>query len=383
MIYLLSFVYLAFLAFVYDFGGARTGRKLNYWTALILLVLIAGFRYKVGGDTRNYMYSYQYIPPLSGLLGYGDTQEKIQPLWLLFSSLAKTFSSSFYALQIMQALVVNICVFIFFKRVTKYYFTAILIYAIGAYPYFNFEIMREALAIGLFLCAYPAYRDARWKTYYVLTAIAFLLHASAFILFFLPLLRRRQPPIVFAPIVFVVGILFQPLLRGYLSGGGSLGWMLSYASTYDDYTATVHGLISLFVLFVIFPMLLIKASGLASEKGDPIIALAITGIWIGATTSLFFIFFRFLNYFTPVYMAVACVAAHRIYRMRGTGALRALVTGVALFAVFTVYSFRYFSDTSNLVHGSRWYSRWYPYYSVLDQREDPAREALLDTDTDQ
>lgn len=380
MIYLLCFLYLAGLAFAYDFGGARVGRRFNYFMALTMLILVAGFRYKVGGDTNNYMYFYQFTPPLSGLLGYGDLREKIQPLWFLFSSVAKTFSTSFYALQVMQALVVNIAIFIFFRRVTKYYFTAILIYAVGAYPYFNFEIMREALAVSFFLFAYPAYRDGRWRTFYFFAAVAFFFHASAFILFFLPLLRRRQPPVVLAPIVFGVGILLGPLLRGYIGANVSLNWMMNYASTYADYTATAKGLISLFLLFVVFPIFLFQASGMAPEKDNPIRALIVTGIWIGAITSSFFIFYRFLNYFTPIYMVVACMAVHRLYRARGAPPLRMLMASAILVTVFGFYSFRYFSNTSNLIRGSRWYSYWYPYYSILDERVDPTREAMLRAD---
>lgn len=375
MVYFLTFAFLAISAFAYDFGGVKAWKEFNYWVALALLILIAGFRYEVGGDTRNYMIAFQFTPNLSEILGYSDARGKIQPLWLLFSSVAKTISPSFYSLQIMQAIVVNTAVFIFFKRATNYYFTAILIYSVGAYPMFNFEVMREAMAISLFLCAYPAYRDGRWKAFYFFIVLAFLFHASALFLFFLPLLRRRQPPIILAPIVFLAGAALEPSIRGYLGGGDSFGGLLGYASVYDDYTATGRGLVSLFILFVLFPMaLLYIISGVLKEKTDPIRTLVATGIWVGAATSSFFIFFRLLNYFTPIYMVAAGIAVHRVYRFRGTLPLRAMVASILLCGIFFIYTFRYFSDTSAAAYGTRWYMRWYPYYSILDEREDSARE---------
>lgn len=379
MIYLLTFGYLLCLALAYDFGKTVVGKKFNYLMALILLVAIASFRYKVGGDTRNYMYFHELIPPLSGLMDYGNSREKYQPLWVLFSSIAKTFSPSFYALQIMQALVVNISVFVFFRRVTRYYFTGILVYSIGAYPYFNFEIMREALAISFFLWAFLAYRDGRWRVYYSFVAVAFLFHASALFLCLLPLLRRRQPPVIFAPLIFVAGIAFAPFLRGYLGAAGALGGTLGYASTYVDYTSTTRGLVSLFVLFVLFPLGMLQVSGLSNERRNAIRALAVTGIWVGATTSVFFIFFRLLNYFTPIFMVLVCEGIHRVYRARGSLSLRGLAATAFLLVVFVFYSFRYFSDTSSKAYDTRWYNYWYPYSSILDEREQQEREALLNS----
>lgn len=36
----------------------------------------------------------------------------------------------------------------------------------------------------------------------------------------------------------------------------------------------------------------------------------------------------------------------------------------------------YFSDTSHLVTNSRWYSKWYPYYTIFDKKIDKTREDI-------
>ena len=151
MIYLIVLIILLFFAIIYDFGTADSGRDISYYLILVGLICLSGFRYKVGGDTFMYMEEFPNLPDLSGLSNYETGVNKRQPLWILFAAISKSISQEFYVLQIFHAIIVNTLIFRFIKENTKYIFTAVLFYFIGYYCYFNFEILRESLAISLFL----------------------------------------------------------------------------------------------------------------------------------------------------------------------------------------------------------------------------------------
>ena len=53
MIYFVIGFYLLFLAFKYDVYGSKneSAKKFHYYFALIILILLAGLRYRIGGDT--------------------------------------------------------------------------------------------------------------------------------------------------------------------------------------------------------------------------------------------------------------------------------------------------------------------------------------------
>ena len=57
MIYFVIGFYLLFLAFKYDVYGSKneSAKKFHYYFALIILILLAGLRYRIGGDTCRYM----------------------------------------------------------------------------------------------------------------------------------------------------------------------------------------------------------------------------------------------------------------------------------------------------------------------------------------
>lgn len=151
MIYLLILIYSLTLSFVYDFGNLRIGKKMNLLIVFMVLVSLSGFRYRIGGDSYFYIKMYEYLPTLPELSSIELGVSKLQPLWLLLNAISRTISPDFFVFQLLHALIVNSIIFYFFRKYTKYVFTAVLLYFIGFYGYFNFEILRESLAICVFL----------------------------------------------------------------------------------------------------------------------------------------------------------------------------------------------------------------------------------------
>ena len=145
MIYLLP-LFLLIIGFkVYD--RPYTQKKgIGLWIfVLICLVLIIGLRYKVGGDTYNYMNYFGLSPELN----YWEPFDTFgfEPGFSLLTSAIKTISDNLYVYQTIIAFLLTFMLMIFIRRNTPYKFLALLLIYISMFLYFSTEVIRESLAI--------------------------------------------------------------------------------------------------------------------------------------------------------------------------------------------------------------------------------------------
>ena len=86
-------------------------KKHRYWMLCVLLILITGFSYGLGGDKFVYMRQFEAIPTDIPALEYASLAIVIQgnmPLWTLLTIFAKNCFDSFYAVQLIQAIITNL-----------------------------------------------------------------------------------------------------------------------------------------------------------------------------------------------------------------------------------------------------------------------------------
>jgi hypothetical protein len=376
MIYLLIFIYLLILSFAYEIGNLKKGKNFNKFFLFLILVGLAGFRYRVGGDTYFYMLYYDYLPNLSQIFSIDLGITKFQPLWLLLNAFSRSISPEFYVFQILHATIINSIIFYFFNKNTRYFFTAILMYYLGFYGYFNFEILRESLAICIFLLSINYFVERKWAKYYLLSVVAFGFHFSAIILFVLPFLKRI--PITFPAITIIVilGILLNSIFLNFINSLSISNGLLLSLDAYREYKYTLWGLLSIVLLWIIYPIIILKISTNLNIKNNLHTFLQFY-ILIGSFSLLFFIFFRFRNYFIPFLFLFLAEILHKLFRLKSFKDFRIPVL-LIVFSFFTfIHTYSYFTDTSDLVPKSKWYSRWYPYNSIFDKRTDQTRERLF------
>ena len=108
MIYFVLFVFFIGLSYHYDYLGKRTNKFVFYSISLITLILLTGLRYRIGLDTIRYEGHHDEIPTLWGLTASKFQESDREPLYLILSAVAKTISSEFWALQMLQSILVNI-----------------------------------------------------------------------------------------------------------------------------------------------------------------------------------------------------------------------------------------------------------------------------------
>ncbi|WP_175463518.1 EpsG family protein [Draconibacterium orientale] len=350
---------------------------MNLLIVFMVLVSLSGFRYRIGGDSYFYIKMYEYLPTLPELSSIELGVSKLQPLWLLLNAISRTISPDFFVFQLLHALIVNSIIFYFFRKYTKYVFTAVLLYFIGFYGYFNFEILRESLAICVFLLSLEFFVKKKWLRYYVLVFVAFGFHYSAILLFILPLLKRIPINFFSILIIIVIGAFLNTFFLSFINSlSGNNGFFMSLEN-YGDYNYTIWGLVGIIVLYVLYPFIVMNASTNFLNIKNSLYPFLRFFILIGAFCSLFYIFFRFRNYFTPIFFVFLTEVVHSIFRNKKIKEFRKIISFLILFFFAFMHSYKYFSDTSEKVDSSRWYSLWYPYNSIFDKDTDPTRERLF------
>ena len=144
MIYLIVLIVLLIPAIRYDFLSKKGGERIWYYVNLLVLILLAGLRYRVGGDTAQYMLFFENMPSLSELSSFKFMNNYYMPLWYVYTAVFKSFGG-YFLFQMVQAIIVNTVFLWFFKKKCSRYFTAIVVYFLAYYFSLNMDIMRQAL----------------------------------------------------------------------------------------------------------------------------------------------------------------------------------------------------------------------------------------------
>lgn len=374
MIYFYIFFLLIFLCYNFDFSN-KGGKDSAYWTTCLILILLAGFRYRVGGDTLNYMYTHELIPQFTiyNILPRINGVRAEQG-WIMLTSLAKLIGPDFYWVQLIQAAIVNIAFFTFFKRYTKYCFSCVLFYYICAYFYFNFEILRESLAVSIFLLFSIRYlAEKKYLKYFLSIIVTMAFHSSAILLVIIPTLynlvnRKEANFLVICTIIYVFGLFLNPLFNQLIIG---LGLFSDKFGTYLDYNFTIFGKIMGYILYVLLPLIVYHY---AKKYESPSRYFLVIYALIGASTSLFSIFFRFINYFTPfLILNIALIFVEVLLNSKTRTRIENSIIYILFIVVFFNQRIFVTVDKNN---NYKWYSYWYPYHSIFDPQIDPTREYI-------
>ena len=143
MIYLSVLFVLLFLSLHYDINGKTKNRDFWYGVMLVVFVLIAGLRYRLGVDTANYMYRFYYRTPYLYNMTWDDLAFGTDPLYTLLNSSVLTFGGKFYVVQLLNTAFVNALIFKYIKKHTNAVFISLFIYFIWQYAAINMEEMRN------------------------------------------------------------------------------------------------------------------------------------------------------------------------------------------------------------------------------------------------
>lgn len=374
MIYIILFTLSLLFLVIYDFNNQKIGSDFSYYLLLFSFILTSGLRYKVGGDTLTYIDNFVFVPYLSDLNKLDFSMESYDPFWIILSSISKTLLDDFTLFQIIHAILVNSVVFWFIYKYSPYKFTSAFIYLCASYLYFNMEIMRESLAIGVFLLAYPSFVAKKWMKFYILAVVAFLFHSSAIILFLFPLLSRVKFNVLTG--VISVGVLFFFISQQSFFDLLLLNDRISNKfSTYKDISLNIFGITYVVCFFVLIPVFLILINKIYNFKTN--------------FKELYFLYFlvilfsiflpgfqRFQNYFIPFMIVYFGDFLNNMMNLEKPVSIK-LIRVILLFLLVAVHKILYYSnDTSKFAINTHQYNIFYPYSSVFEKNEFAPRQQI-------
>lgn len=343
-----------------------------------MFFLIAALRYNIGGDPVNFSYNWHKYPIMFSDGWYEQYKHlkvgrtfiyRYQPGWVYFAMLVRAINPSFVTLQIVLSLILNIAVFRTIKKYSKYSFLSLFVYYLTfTFFLFEFEVLRESLAVSIFLLfGFDNWLKKKWVKYLIAVTLAYLIHPSALLMYVFPLFRYLDKlstktfllgfilPVLF--IAIVGRLVFANLMSAYLA---SDELMSGYADRALDREFNSN---------FIYPRLL-----------DPALFTAIIIIWrnrirkeyipliVYVTMLLIMVLYdfdmlRFANYIIiPAYIAITPVLRHLILKYR------TMWVGVLLIIIYNIphYMVQFYDD--------RTISRYIPYQNVLFPEQTPTQK---------
>lgn len=365
---------------------AKTGGEGGwYYFNMVVLILLAGLRYRVGGDTLMYMSVFDECPTLDELKYFDFDTAQYNPLWYVFNAISKSIYDDFFVFQLIHACIVNPIFFSFFRKYCpNYYFSVILLYYVRYFCYFNMEVLRESLCICVLLLITKFLLEKRWIPYYIMCVCALFMHYSALVMFLFPFLFVffKKPSWTYQMILLVgiVGLTMVVNVPMLLLSALSLDEQLMIlAEKYLDKQRNLNGMLSLLIQYLpVFGIIFLRERYNIRQKVDftPIV-MGVVVIYAFAMnlTGLS----RLANYFIPF---ILIYTVDTVYYMLSNIKLRFTFGYATLAVTLSLLCFNYYyyyaKDVSDAYPDTRFYRIFHPYHSIFSPEQDEHRERFIE-----
>lgn len=300
MIYIITIIILLLLSFRYDINGKTKNKDFWYNVMLVVFILIAGLRWRLGVDTPNYLGDFYHRYPTFEDFSFDDYGIVKSPFFVLINSIVKSFGGRFYIVQLIQATIVNVLVFKYIKRHSAYIFTCLFFYSFICYFTYNMETMRAGVSIVICLFANDYILDKKWLKGYFLYILALMFHPQTIVMFVMPLMffmRFDKKGIIVLIMAFFVGRILSEVLQDYLflfEGDDALerkATMYVDSEKYGEQGGNLNFYIAQIffpIMFLLFSLLYIKKDNPNSKilKLEPFLMIGITFIIIRASLNI-------------------------------------------------------------------------------------------------
>lgn len=380
MIYLFIIFSLFYLSFKYDGHTIGLTNKQNQgiYFIVFLFIILAGFSKNIGGDVSvTYWPEFPKSPTLGNLTfekildpeSLPATSFKYKPLYILTRALVRSFTSEFWIYHIFHAIFINIVIFLFLKKRTKYLCLSLLYYFVINYFEYNTEIIRESLAVAMGLLAFNKLEKGKVLYYLLFAVCAYLFHTSGLIVFLMPIgIYLSRIPKKFILLFFIMVAIIMPII--YEKTDFSLIINLLGSAEQDqlyrlnqeiDKGFNLNFYIVHYFKFLIFPSLLIIFS--QKKYNFDYIGLVYLYLLFRIMGVYGDMFYRFGNYYAPFFWMFMAKASYGVSSNFKNGSRILLIVGIFLlfFGLNSIYLFS--KDNSGL--GIYIYQRYIPYRSIM------------------
>lgn len=384
MLYLIISFFILICILKYDLYGNTKNKGICIGLITIILVLVSGFSYRIGGDGINYLNEYKDYGTISDLSidYFGRYSLRYMPGWIVLCTVCKSITSSYWFFKLVHALIVNIAFVRTIKTNAQYVFTGIFLYFVLIYFNMNFQALREALAVSMFFFAIPSFYKKNWIRYYLLALLAVLFHDGAIVVFILPLIRimginKYSIGLFFIAAFFLFYYASDFLNLLFSADFGSYQYRIDYYMEQVDndysFSAWANSLLN-----IVFPIIILFVY---IKKKIPIkyLYLALFSILLYTMSLIVPIVYRFTNYVLIFHYILLMdfllkVVTHRTMKKYGNKSL-AIIVSFLLILSFTLFKGRFYFNSYGST-GIPQYVQYYPYSSVFDKTTTEERERL-------
>lgn len=334
------------LLFILAFACAATDvyPMKNKWVLVVpfiaVMFVMVAFRDGLGGtDYTMYKYFYSKVVSLPEYLqGHYVPHYRTKTFevgFVTFSSIIRIFDTSKtpYVYMFSIAVINVVLLFSSVRKYTPYIFLALLFYMYKAYFWHEFTLLRQSIAIGLFMYSIQYIKSRDPLKYFAINLLGMSMHASAIIL--LPLYffvgKRYDDFKIF--MIVAIAFLLNVLGPNIFYLGVRLASFVGMANRFSTYfiAKSINPLNFLEILFVLFVALNRRKF---YEEKEPyfniFLNLFVISSFLIIAFSSFEIFARFKEYFVVAYMILFSYFIGHIKDTR---------TKTAAFMLFTAYCF--------------------------------------------
>lgn len=374
MLYLSVLLFILVLAFRFDICKKTKQKDEWYYAVLVILILMAGFRYRFSGDTVGYTVSFYYRYPTLWKINWDSLIDiSYEPAWFFLNSLVKSLGGKWFVVQIIQACIVNTLFFVYFKKHSDYPFLCVFLFYIIDYHYFNMMIMRNAIAMAICLFANDYFLEKKWRKAFLLYGLAFMFHISTALIivftFLLIRVRLNKTGVVMLISMLAVSAIFLNQFSAFVEFMDFSESLSGKLENYEELGMDQKGNINYYLGNMVIPMIYtfyslyyVKKHSKDSDllKFEPFVMIGLSFVVMRMNLALFHRFTKpydayFIMFYVQFFMCM--VRRHRQY------------VG-ALLIISPLFATNIFLYTSNLI-------KYSPYYSVFDMTLDEARESSL------
>ncbi len=380
MLYLFIVILILVGTVIFDIIGFRKGRLDYFWFIVILLIIMSGFAYRLGGDGYVYYREYgTYVDIFHLDARYLDKYSSIRlPGWMILSSITKTFVTDYWFFKLVHAIIVNGLFAYGLCKCTRYIFTALLFYFVLIYFNFNFQVLRESVAIGIFMYSLQFYFSKKWLKYYLCCVLALTFHESSLFSLMLPAFslwdRGKNYKYVYVFMLMAL-LLFANSIREYiLYITPALGMFTDRVSTYaqefnQEYEFSNYGNFIFNVILPLFVVLYLEKHNVLLKYKHLVLAATFT-----YTLSLFIpIAYRFVNYYLIFSYLTVIIFIDRLILPQHKLHPLAFIVCCSIFILFKARMYLGTYGETNVPS----YHQYYPYASIFERSIDPERELIL------
>lgn len=384
MIYLVLLFVLLVPAVKIDILGKKGGEKVWYYCCLLSVVLLAGLRYRVGGDTISYMDEFEQLPTLSDLASFDFFRAYYMPGWYVLNAFFRSIDS-FLCFQLFVALVVNVAFFRFIRRYSARVFITIVAYYVVFFVFYNMEVMREALCVAIFLEAFWLLdRKKNYWAYFLLCALAMTIHISAVIMLIVPLiLLMKKDNFIACSSVCLVMVLALSVVRiddvimsvNIKIKGGFGYYVIDRLKYYiGNNPSNVKFMISRYAYALPFLGVMFLRWRYRFDNDNSLGVMAMMIVFFNCLSGSLKLFERCNSYFDMIGLVFIVNTIAKNWRQLADKCFAAVVTLCVILCYIANYAYFYTKGQDHLVAGFRFYNRYVPYSSYLNPQKDADRE---------